>query len=389
MKNRSHALLYASGLFGLFAVWVSSMNSLGTRQDRNWVSLILVSIAVLFLLQNRFNRYRYGNWIRTTLQTFLAGCLFLFETGWTVFPIVFFILSPQVMMDFPIKIGIVWLVVFTLITGVTGISVDGMAGLIDLLPYTAGYVFFAFFGWTMMQAENERKRSEQFLAELKKAHGQLQRYTEQVEELTIAGERNRIAREMHDTLGHRLTIAAVQLEGAQRLISSNPQKVEQIIRTVHEQVKEGLTELRRTVAMMRAPVDDDLPLVQALNRLATSVREATGITIHLVAEEELPALPSSHRNTLFRAAQEGLTNIERHASASEAWIRLTHRDNCVSISIEDNGVGIQSQEEKDGLGLTGMRERAELLNGKLEIEHRVMGGTRLCLSLPLSEKSQL
>jgi len=388
MKNRSHDLLYGSGLFGLFAVWVSSMRSLGTHEDRIWVSLILVSIAVLFLLQHWFNRIRYGNWMRTTLQTVLAGCLFLFDSGWTVFPIVFFVLSPQVMMDYPIKIGVVWLMVFTLITGAAEISAYGVDGLIDILPFIAGYVFFAFFGWTMMRAENERRRSEQLLADLKVAHDQLRRYTEQVEELTIAGERNRIAREMHDTLGHRLTIAAVQLEGAQRLINSNPQKVEQIIKTVHEQVKEGLTELRRTVAMMRAPVVDDLPLEQALKRLISQVGEATGLDIHLEMDDPEPALPSTHRHTLFRAAQEGLTNIERHADATEAWIRLSHQDDNVSIRVEDNGVGIHSPKERDGLGLTGMRERAELLGGKFVIEQRNSGGTSLCLSLPLSRSNQ-
>lgn len=234
-----------------------------------------------------------------------------------------------------------------------------------------------------MCAENERRRSEQLLADLKVAHEQLQRYTEQVEELTIAEERNRIAREMHDTLGHRLTIAAVQLEGAQRLIHTNPQKVEQIIQTVHEQVKDGLAELRRTVAMMRAPVDDDLPIGLALTRLVNSVKEATGIHIHLEVEEGLPELPSSHRHAIFRAAQEGLTNIERHAGASEAWIRLFTANEMISICIEDNGVGINMSGDQSGIGLTGMRERAVLLGGTREITPRDEGGTRLCFNLPV------
>lgn len=387
MKSKSYKWLYIAGLFGLFAVWASSMGSLETLTQKFWVSIILLAIACLFVLQGRVRRIPHGNLIRNILETGLASCLFLFKPGWTVFPIVFFVLSPQVMIDFPLKVGMIWLVVYTLITGFFLISTAGIRGLLDLLPFTAGYVFFGLFGWTMVQAQCERERSDKLLADLKIVHEKLQRYTEQVEELTIAEERNRIAREMHDTLGHRLTIASVQLEGAQRLISTNPQKVDQIIRTVQEQVKEGLTELRRTVAMMRAPVDDDLPLPLAMTRLVNQVTEATGMNLHLDIADNLPGLPFSHRQALFRAAQEGLTNIERHASATETWIRLYLEDGHIFTTISDNGVGLDPDSEKSGLGLRGMQERATLLNGELKILPRPGGGTQLSFSLPVPRET--
>jgi len=386
MKSNSHMLLYIAGIFGLFAVWVSSLGSLETPDQKMWVSIIMLAVACLFVLQHWINRIPHGNTIRNILETGLVCCLFLFKPGWTVFPIVFFILSPQVMIDFPLKVGVAWLVIYTLITGFFMISDAGIRGLLDLLPFTAGYVFFGLFGWTMVQAQNERERSDRLLADLKIAHEKLQRYTEQVEELTIAEERNRIAREMHDTLGHRLTIASVQLEGAQRLIHTNPQKVDQIIKTVQEQVKEGLAELRRTVAMMRAPVGDDLPLPQALSRLVNQVSEATGMNLHLSIEDNLPRLPFSHRQALFRAVQEGLTNIERHASATEAWIQLYSENDHIVMMVSDNGVGLMPDSEKRGLGLTGMEERASLLNGSLEIIPRSGGGTQLCFRLPVPGK---
>jgi signal transduction histidine kinase len=382
MKPGSYKLLIYSGLFGLLAIWVASMTSLEIPSQRGWVSLILLAIAVLFYLQKMPVRIANAPWVRNILMTGLTASLFFFKSGWNFFPIVFFILGPQVMIDFPLKTGVAWLVVYTLITGGFMFADSGLAGLIDLLPYTAGYVFFGFFGWTMVQAQKDRLRSQELLADLQEAHEKLQRYTERVEELAVAEERNRIAREMHDTLGHRLTIAAVQLDGAARLVHTNPQKTETIIRTVHAQVKEGLAELRKTVAMMRAPVDEDLPLPQALTRLVNSVKEATGLNLLLEMPEDLPVLPSTHRHALFRAAQEGLTNIERHASASEAWIRLECNENCVNLMIEDNGIGLNPGIEKDGFGLTGMRERAFLLNGDFTILPRENGGTRLSFSLP-------
>jgi signal transduction histidine kinase len=384
MKLSSYKLLLFSGLFGLFAIWVSSMTTLETNAQRVWVSLLLLAITLLFYGQKFPIHIPYGNWIRNILMTILAACLFFFKSGWSFFPIVFFIFGPQVMVDFPLKIGVGWLAVYTLITGGFLVAGSGLAGLVELLPYTAGYAFFGFFGWTMVQAQKDRLRSQELLADLQEAHEKLQRYTERVEELAVAEERNRIAREMHDTLGHRLTIAAVQLDGAARLVHTNPQKTETIIRTVHGQVKEGLAELRKTVAMMRAPVDEDLPLPQALTRLASSVKEATGLNLHLEMPDEMPWLPSTHRHALFRAAQEGLTNIERHASATEAWIRLVCGDNRVDLFIEDNGIGLNPALEKDGFGLTGMRERAFLLNGTFIIQPRENRGTRLTFSLPLS-----
>lgn len=386
MKISSAKLLLASGLFGLLALWVSSMAALENTNQRVWVSLIFLGIEILFYLQRYPVKRPYIRWVRNILMTGLATCLFFFKSGWNFFPIVFFILSPQVMIDFPLKIGAVWLVVYTVITAAFMFAASGVAGLLDLLPYTAGYVFFGFFGWTMVQAQKDRQRSEQLLTDLQAAHEKLQRYTEQVEELTITEERNRIAREMHDTLGHRLTIAAVQLEGASRLIHSNPQKTETIIKTVHEQVKEGLAELRRTVAIMRAPVDEDLPLPQALTRLAVGVKEATGLNLKLEMDDSLPALSSGQRHALFRAAQEGLTNIERHASASEAVIRLIRDSSRVSLVIEDNGIGLNPAGKKEGLGLTGMRERAGLLNGEFTIQPREGGGTRLIFTLPVLEE---
>lgn len=380
-------LLYVSGLFGLFTVWVSSLSSLETTVQKIWVSLILLGIAFLFMQQHTTSRIPFANVIRCFLQTVLAGCLFIFKPGWSIFPIVFFVLSPQVMMDFPIKIGISWLVLFSVITAVGVVNGGGLSELVSVLPYIAGYMFFGLFGWTMKNIDLERRRSNQLLADLQVAHEKLQRYTERVEELTITEERNRIAREMHDTLGHRLTIAAVQLDGAQRLIYTNPQKVEQIIKTVHEQVKDGLAELRKTVAIMRAPVDDDMPLQQALIRLVNQMKDATGMNIHLDISENLPGLPSAYRHAFFRAAQEGLTNVERHADAGEVWLVLNMEENNITLTIEDDGVGLKPEMKKNGLGLTGMQERADLLGGTMSVQERDGGGTRLSFCLPVMEEN--
>jgi signal transduction histidine kinase len=262
-------------------------------------------------------------------------------------------------------------------------------GLAYLLPYAAGYVFFATFGWLTVESERNRMRSEQLLAELQAAHQQLQEYATRVEDLTIAQERNRIAREMHDTLGHRLTIASVQLEGAQRLISSNPERAASIVGTVREQVKEGLTELRRTVAMLRASVEEDLPFDKALMRLADQVQQATGLKIHLSLEGCPRELSVPQHQALYRAAQESLTNIQRHARASEAWLQLADRDGMLDLLISDNGVGISPEQAQAGFGLAGLKERAALQGGEFYVDARPGGGTQVTFRIPLAKEAPL
>ena len=326
--------------------------------------------------------------VRMALLAGLAAGLLSMRAGWNFFPILFFLLSPMAVMELSVKPGLIWIGIFTLITAVVFYVVNGPSGLVLLLPFAAGYVFFGMFGWMTIEAERNRARSEMLLAELQTAHHQLQEYAARLEELTIAQERNRIAREMHDTLGHRLTIASVQLEGAQRLIPTQPERAASMVGTVREQVKEGLTELRRTVAMLRASVEEDLPLDQALIRLVDQVRQATSLKIHLSLEECPQGLALPQNQALYRAVQEGLTNIQRHARASEVWLQLASQNGQVELLISDNGVGIPDDRVTAGFGLVGLQERASLLGGEFHIDPRPGGGTQMTFCIPVGEAVQ-
>lgn len=298
-------------------------------------------------------------------------------------------MAPMAMIHLPTQAGLVWIGLFTLVTGAVYIAENGVIGLALILPYAAGYIFFGIFGWITVESDRNRAKSEQLLTELQAAHRQLQEYTTKVEELSISQERNRIAREMHDTLGHRLTIASVQLEGAQRLISTNPERAALIVETVREQVKEGLAELRRTVAMLRASVEEDLPIDKALIRMVEQLQQATSIKIHLSLEGSPQHLPLPQHQALYRAAQEALTNIQRHARANEAWLQLTTRDSLIELLISDNGVGISPEQAQSGFGLIGLKERAALQGGAFHIDPRPGGGTQITFCIPIVPETQL
>ena len=238
------------------------------------------------------------------------------------------------------------------------VGMDLLEGLLALGLYGVLYGFIGAFAGALARADAARRESQSLLAELQQAHEQLQEYALQAEEMAVVEERNRLAREMHDTLGHRLTVASVQLEAAQRLCPTDAQRAENLVGTVREQVRGALGELRATVATLRSPVEADLQLLSALGRMIDHLEKATGLTVHRVLPEEMPPLPDGHRLALYRAAQEALTNIQKHAGAGQVWLVLASSAEAITLLVSDDGKGVTEYTEETGFGLRGLRERA-------------------------------
>jgi signal transduction histidine kinase len=314
------------------------------------------------------------------IQTGLTSALLLIEARSFVFNVLFFILSAEAMVTLPARRGLMWIGLFCLISALAIISQVGPIGLLYALPNFGGYAFFGAFGNVLRETEDARRRNEKLLHELRAAQQQLQ-------ELAVVDERNRLAREMHDTLGHRLTVAVVQLEGAQRLIPTDPERAARMIGAMREQMKEALADLRRTVAALRAPLIEDLPLQAALTRLAQEFQEGTGLAVQLQLPPDLPPLSAAQRLTLYRAAQESFTNTQRHAQASQIWLRLQQAESSLTLTAADNGQGFPADLNGEGYGLRGLRERVAQLGGQLHLESRSGGGAQLRMVLPLEAAS--
>ena len=317
-------------------------------------------------------------------QTIIITTMMALGGNTAIFAVLFFISSAQAMMIFPAPRGFYWITLFSVIALVGFVLDEGwLSGLGSVLIYAAGYSFFGMFGSITTQAQEERQKSQALLEELQEAHHQLQDYVLRVEELAVAEERNRLAREMHDSLGHRLTVASVQLEGAQYLIPEDPQRAAQKVEVVRGQVQEALGELRQTVAQLREPLEASLSITQALQRLIASFEAASDLTVNVLLAEDIPPLPDTHRLALYRSAQEALTNVQRHAKADNVWLQLNYRDGAVSLRVSDDGIGLPEGAEQAGFGLRGMRERMGLVGGKLLLEPRPGGGTQLQVEIPL------
>jgi signal transduction histidine kinase len=318
------------------------------------------------------------------VQCALGTVVLFIHPDWTAFTLLFIVLSAQAMLLLPMRQGVIWIGVLVVITVVVGFYWWGLPGAgLALALYSGAYAFFGIFAHAFTRADAARRESQQLLAELQEAHRQLQEYALHAEEMAVVQERNRLAREMHDTLGHRLTVAAVQLEGAQRLCSTDPGRAQDMVGTVREEVREALGELRSAVATLRAPIEADLQLRSSLRRLITHFEEATGRIVHQVLPEEMPELPGVYRLAIYRAAQEALTNVQKHARATQVWLMLTAQEDAVTLLVGDDGQGVSLSGEQSGFGLRGMRERAAQLGGELHLEPRRGGGTQVSFRLPL------
>jgi signal transduction histidine kinase len=373
-----YVLLVAAAVVGL------RFNPPATAALR-WVILIL--LAALAVLQTRPPGKASPTW-RIHLHLFVygvlvAGLMFL-QPGWTMYPVLYTTPITWAVLRLPSRQAVLWVAAFTAATAASfALGISPEEGLVALFLYGVLYAFMGAFAGALARADAARGESQRLLTELQEAHRKLQDYAGRVEELAAVEERNRLAREMHDTLGHRLTVAAVQLEAAQRLCSGDPERSAALVGTVREQVREALAELRRTVSALRAPIEEDLQLRTALKRLVAHFEEATGLAVQQVVPDDLPDLPPTHRLALYRAAQEALTNVQRHAEANQVWLVLSATDAAISLLVSDDGRGVTLTGEQEGYGLEGLRERARQLGGELHLDARRGGGTQLTFRLPI------
>ena len=377
----------AVGFLAILAVTILGVQFLDSGLSRTVGIVLLVLFTTLFALIPNAEQVTWKLHLHLAAMTVIVGILMALRPGWSIFPMLFFVLSPTAMMALPLRKGMLWILVFTLVTGAVSFALaPPLQALIGFLPFSAGFWFFGTFGRALVTAEEARIESQRLLLELKEAHTQLQDYATRIEELAISEERNRLSREMHDTLGHRLTVSAVQLEGANRLISNDPVRASQMIDTVREQVREALAELRRTVATLREPLEADLSLEISLGRLVKYFQEATDLTIHLEIPKDSTLIPHIHRLSLYRAAQEALTNIQKHAQAENAWLNIQIRPDSVCLTVIDDGTGYPDKVRETAFGLMGMRERAAHLGGSLQLGKGKAGGAKLQMTLPLPKK---
>jgi len=203
----------------------------------------------------------------------------------------------------------------------------------------------------------------------------------------IAEERARLARELHDVIAHNVSVMVVQAAAAEEVLTRQPERAGQPLRTIQSTGRQTITELRRLLGILRADDREVLtapqPTLSEIDSLVETVR-AAGLPVELEVSGEAAQLPTSLDVSAYRIVQEGLTNALRHSGAASAKVRVRFRSDAVELEVLDDGAGASSNGDA-GHGLLGIRERVAMFGGSVESGTRPEGGFRLKAVLPVEE----
>jgi signal transduction histidine kinase len=211
----------------------------------------------------------------------------------------------------------------------------------------------------------------------------LTRLSEQSRETAVMAERNRMARDIHDTLAQGFTGVIVQLEAASEARSKNLFSVADAhLQRASERARESLNEARRSVRALRPIALEDKDLAQAIDSLLAKMTAGTTLKAEFGTNGPVRKLPPEWDENLLRISQEALTNAQRHAQASHFAVLLDFAEGTLRLTLRDDGQGFSPDAQHDGFGLLGIRERVEVMGGRMRIDSARGAGTMISIDLP-------
>jgi len=327
-----------------------------------------VLFAFAFWLATRGRtRQRRSAWRLTTLllQTGVAlSLVWLICTGME--GVLLVVVAAQVAAIFPLLVALGWITAQSLLMGwIVSLHWQQSVVFSLVLAWLGAQVFAALMSRALADEAEVRSQLAQRNVEL--------RATQQLlADNSRAGERVRIARELHDVLGHRLTAVSLNLEVASHLVSG---QAEEHIQKAQSAAKQLLGEVREVVSKLRG--DDSLNVSRAIQLLVKDIPQPR---IHLRLDDNVAIYEPMRAETILRCVQEIITNAIKHSSSADLWIEIFRTAEGVEIHARDNGRGVR--ELRPGHGLTGMRERIEQAGGRLQLDSRPANGFRVDVWIP-------
>ncbi len=383
-KGHHSGSLYGSFAFGsvilsCFAEFFFTRNIAGPE----WRTLLTFALGSIYAICGVFGghctegRGPLAHFIYFALQCALLTALLFCSPIRGFFGIIVLPVMSQAIFDLrPRNALLVGIYLFAACIAVFVIPFGWSAGREVAISYSTGFAFTIVFSIITKQALNARQREETLRREIQAAHEKLQAYAAQAEDLATTRERNRVAREIHDGVGHYLTVVKTQLDAAAAILPGQPDKAREAILKAAKLSGDALDDVRRSVGALRTDAVRP-PLPEALQAL---VHEA-GLPVTVrIAGDARPLAPGIE-HALFRSAQEGLTNIRKHAAATAADLTLDFSEqHRVKLVVSDNGRGAAGT--ATGFGLVGIRERLAVIGGRAEAGDRPGGGFMLTVEVP-------
>jgi signal transduction histidine kinase len=274
-------------------------------------------------------------------------------------------------------------IVFNLLLPVQTLYISQMGGFTNQMVAIGSLILrtisFLVIGFVITRLVSAQRRQRKALAE---ANIKLVQYAATVEQLTLSRERNRLSRELHDTLAHTLSALAVQIDALMAVWEPLPDRAQQMLSKMLETTRRGLEETRRSLKALRAAPLEEMGLALALSTLAQDFSARNELALDLDLPEELNNLPPEIEHVFYRVAQEALENVDQHAGAKRVQVKLVGNGGRLTLTVADDGRGFNTQSEaaEHQLGVQGMYERAELIGAELEVTSKVNEGTVVRLS---------
>ena len=253
----------------------------------------------------------------------------------------------------------------------------------NILLFSLTLVFALLLINALLAERQSREQLEIAHQQLEITNQQLCQYALRIEDQATLQERNRIAREIHDGLGHTLAAQTIQINNTLLFWQSNNDKALTFLKQAKELGAEALLEIRRSLSVLRSNPLQGQSLKSAIEKLLTDFQQTTGIEPSY--QIDVPHIPTEVNTALYRIVQESLTNICKHAQATSVTVKLLAHAGIIHLSIEDNGKGFNPTQNTTGFGLQGMRERSVALGGQLNLHSQLGTGCCISVSLPLSK----
>lgn len=341
--------------------------------------VLLLAWLALFAVESRLaGRWPGFFYIYLVVQTVLVLILLSTPGFPDYFAVLFPVLSMQVMQRLPSRQGAVWIGLFSPLMFLPLFTGYGFAnGMAHTLVYTGGDIIFAFYALAVRRAQAARAHNEALGGELAEANRQLQAYSRQLEQLAAVRERQRLAREMHDSATQTVFSMTLTTQSALLLLDRDPARVAPQLDRLNELAQSALAEMRTLISELDPSKITEGGLAAALRRHLADrhLPETLSVSFNVEGDQ---LLTSAEEQGLFRIAQEALNNVVKHSRASQACIRL-HLAEPSWIEIEDRGQGFDLQQARNGgrLGLTSMAERAAEIGWRLQVITSPGAGTRI------------
>ena len=227
-------------------------------------------------------------------------------------------------------------------------------------------LFIAYCIYVINRQRGTIEEVNQLYHELQTANEQLHEYADMSERMAQTRERNRLAREIHDTLCHTLTGIATGLDACLALIDISPEQTKKQLELLSKVSREGIKDIRRSVNELRPDSLERLSLEVAIRKMVTEMSQVSDVKIYFETDEKHLKFDEDEENAIYRVIQEGITNAVRHGKANRIWITLKKVDGEIILVIRDDGIG--AKEIKSGFGTKHMKERIEMLRGTVTFD---------------------